>query len=576
MSRKSLFFLIFAFVAVSSFAGKQKDDTAMDARKAEYLYYEAMNKLNEEDEASFYDLINRAYELDTANVTIGYYYGYSQLFNKKKTAKQVNRALGLMRRYVDKYPASLYENHVYSSICSQFGNSFEAIRVWKSLLEQYPNRVMLYDYLSDSYARVGAYGEAVACLDSLEVTEGRSEDVTVNKLGYMMAENDTVAVIAEGRKVLKETNNGFFGNILMADIFHQLGQPDSALIYYDFAQKLEPSNGYVNLSRANVYRSMGDNKMYEEEMQKALVNKEIDVKTKEGILTSYIRKSIEDNDSTLAITEVFNKVIEQHPHEASLRTLFADYLSFRKDYAAAAEQLGFALDINPTEIKDWKRLMWMYIYIDEFDKAIATGDKCLTFIPNYSEIYYIQSVAFFNLKDYQKSIELIQIALEKDKDQGYLTLADVYTSLAECYNRVGDLPKAFENYEYAILLVPDNALTLNNYAYTLVCNGGDLARAEEMSLKALEKDPENDSYLDTYAWICFKKADYKTALEYILKAIEFTEGDLSAELYEHYGDILFMNGDPKKALEQWKKAYEQNPDSELLKRKVMNKTYFYE
>lgn len=37
-----------------------------------------------------------------------------------------------------------------------------------------------------------------------------------------------------------------------------------------------------------------------------------------------------------------------------------------------------------------------------------------------------------------------------------------------------------------------------------------------------------------------------------------------------------MNGDPKKALEQWKKAYEQNPDSELLKRKVMNKTYFYE
>ena len=87
---------------------------------------------------------------------------------------------------------------------------------------------------------------------------------------------------------------------------------------------------------------------------------------------------------------------------------------------------------------------------------------------------------------------------------------------------------------------------------------------------------ENDSYLDTYAWICFKKADYKTALEYILKAIEFTEGDLSAELYEHYGDILFMNGDPKKALEQWKKAYEQNPDSELLKRKVMNKTYFYE
>ena len=69
--------------------------------------------------------------------------------------------------------------------------------------------------------------------------------------------------------------------------------------------------------------------------------------------------------------------------------------------------------------------------------------------------------------------------------------------------------------------------------------------------------------------------DYKKALEYIEKTIEVTE-EVSAVLYEHYGDILFMNGEPMKALEQWKKALELDPNSEMLKKKVKNKTYFYE
>ena len=50
----------------------------------------------------------------------------------------------------------------------------------------------------------------------------------------------------------------------------------------------------------------------------------------------------------------------------------------------------------------------------------------------------------------------------------------------------------------------------------------------------------------------------------------------SADVRSHYGDILFMNQQPEKALEQWQKALELNPDSDLLKRKVENKTYFYE
>ena len=44
---------------------------------------------------------------------------------------------------------------------------------------------------------------------------------------------------------------------------------------------------------------------------------------------------------------------------------------------------------------------------------------------------------------------------------------------------------------------------------------------------------------------------------------------------EHYGDILFMNGQPEKALEWWEKALKLDPERDVLKRTVENKTYFF-
>lgn len=96
-----------------------------------------------------------------------------------------------------------------------------------------------------------------------------------------------------------------------------------------------------------------------------------------------------------------------------------------------------------------------------------------------------------------------------------------------------------------------------------------------MSARTIKEKPDDATSLDTYAWIMFKKKNYVEALAYIEKAMANSE-DLSEELCHHAGDIYFMNGEPKKAVEYWEKALKYNPDNELLKRKVHHKTYFYE
>ena len=99
-----------------------------------------------------------------------------------------------------------------------------------------------------------------------------------------------------------------------------------------------------------------------------------------------------------------------------------------------------------------------------------------------------------------------------------------------------------------------------------------------MSHDAILADPENATYLDTYAWVLFKRKEYAEALEYQKKAVEAAEkeGQEAAEFYHHLGDILFMNHQPAEALDNWKKALNLEPDNELLKKKVAHKTFFYE
>ena len=93
-----------------------------------------------------------------------------------------------------------------------------------------------------------------------------------------------------------------------------------------------------------------------------------------------------------------------------------------------------------------------------------------------------------------------------------------------------------------------------------------------MSALCIKLEPDNATYLDTYAWIFFVQGNYTLAKIYIENALEKDRTN-SSELVDHYGDILFMNGDKEKAVEQWKKAKEMGKNSEVLDRKIAEETY---
>ena len=57
------------------------------------------------------------------------------------------------------------------------------------------------------------------------------------------------------------------------------------------------------------------------------------------------------------------------------------------------------------------------------------------------------------------------------------------------------------------------------------------------------------------------------------KAIELlTEETMSAEIFDHYGDILAISGESELAVEQWRKALELDPTLDKVKEKIEQHT----
>jgi len=153
--------------------------------------------------------------------------------------------------------------------------------------------------------------------------------------------------------------------------------------------------------------------------------------------------------------------------------------------------------------------------------------------------------------------------------------AQFLANIGDVYYSLERTKEAFESYEKSLKLDELNIVVLNNYSYYLTLENIDLDKAERMSSKCVEIEPGNATYLDTYAWVLFKRERYFEA-KYIIERAMDNGGESSNVIVEHYGDILLRNGDVDGAIIQWNRALEMGNSSILLPLKIEKKQYIEE
>jgi len=113
-------------------------------------------------------------------------------------------------------------------------------------------------------------------------------------------------------------------------------------------------------------------------------------------------------------------------------------------------------------------------------------------------------------------------------------------------------PQALEVLRACQRLAPNHPVVQNNLGYHLLENGGKLQEAAALIKAALDQEPGNASYMDSWGWVLFKQGKYGEAEATLKKAIE--ADPLNPEILSHLGEVFISLGRPADALEQWERA----------------------
>ncbi len=223
------------------------------------------------------------------------------------------------------------------------------------------------------------------------------------------------------------------------------------------------------------------------------------------------------------------------------------------DYDNASRTFEWVTELTPEDSMSAYFAGYIYEYLGETEKARDIYEKALKIHPSYAQLLKRMAVIYMlddkpgeawkyleRIDPVERDVDYYLIcgeiwSMRKDHNKAALVLMEglnenptdtgILYSLAMQYEFLKERDKAVETVKKAIGIEPDNPVFQNFLGYVYADMGVNLDEAYSLISKALEKDPVNPAYLDSMAWVLFKKKDYEKALEYGEKALKAMPGD---------------------------------------------------
>ena len=565
----SLFLLSGVAIAQSQIpaneVGKSRPMTDMDSVEVKQLFFKALRERTVENLTLASELFDRVIKIDPKNDASLY-----ELATIDKTKNDYAGARSLLERAVAVNPDNEWY-WVSLADCYEKSNDIAKLEnVFNQLTRINPDKPEYYYDKANAYFLQQRYDDALKVYEQLEQITGANDDILANrqKIYLKQGKVDLAAAQLDQLIAANPTQTKYY--IFLYQLYNANNFNDKALKTLLTAEKVDPNSGLVHLGLADMYRDKKDYEKSYYELTLAFAIPDVDIDQKLKIILGYLPKFPDPNARASAL-ELSKILTVTYPNDARAFAIYGDMLLQNDKLKDAADNYRKSIAINSQLYEVQEQLVRIEIGNNELDAAVKDGQIALSLFPNQAWMNYLVGIALLQKKDYHKALSYLKDATSletQDKD----LLTQSFSALGDCYHDLKDDNSAYGAYDKALVYNPDNAFTLNNYAYYLSEKGEQLDKAAKMSKHSIDVQTGNASFEDTYAWVLFKQKDYAQAKIWIEKALVDDKGG-SAGKIEHYGDILYFLGNVDGAVENWSKAKAKGGTSPTLDKKINEKKY---
>jgi len=566
------FFICFCIPAFADDNRPAFEDSAYQTRKKfDYFFLESLRLKQNERYGEAFAALQHALKIDSTSSA-----ALSSLANYYMVLEQDSLAIDASRKAV-KYSPKNYEYKItLADLYREKGKFAEATRLYEDLVAEQPEKPELHFFLSDLYLKQNQIDKAVQSLDALENTIGMSEALFMQKYKLYLAMEQTDNAVNELEKLAAKYPTEAKYQILIGDFYLDRNNSDKALTYYEKARVINPKSPYYVISMANYYEKTGNTDAAVNEIKIALNNPDVDSDTKIAILGKFIGNRLSDKKDIDSAYSLFQTLMEQYSQDTDINMMYGQFLLSQEKWDDARLQFQTVTEVDPENLLAWRLLMNIAAKEDKPDEVIRICDSALAVFPDNYKFYLNKGLAYNQLKNYPEALSAFTKGIAYISENERNPFSDFYGLIGEVYHEMNKKEEAYKSYDKALEYNEKNISVLNNYAYFLSLDKEQLDMAERMSGKCVQMQPNEPTYIDTYAWVFFQKGNYSLAKFYIESAIS-KGGYKSPDILEHYGDILYKTGNTNEAVVQWEKALKakgEDEDTKLLKKKIKDKTYY--
>ena len=552
-------------------ANKATKSPAEIQQEVEFYFIEAEKLFILKNYSQATEVLNRCLALDPTNDVV--YYKLAEINNETEqfvvAENYIGKALALEK-------TNKYYYILAVDIYTNLGDLKMAASTYESLIEQVPNTESYLFHLAGVYLFLKDYDKALETYDSAESKFGLSENIAFQRQKIYLQQDRLDEAIAEGKRLIEAYPANERYVLLTAEILSSNGRLDEANTLLTDLIRRSPTFSAARLQLGDIYWKQNNFTEFENELSLAFQDPELVINAKINTIMKYM-VYLPHNRLEQSLPALVDTLTTVHPDNANSFLIAGDVYTTLLDKGVVsqndqtqyrekgAEYYGKYVQLDPSNFNVWQNLLNIELQLDAKDSLAIHAEQALELFPNQAWLYLINGIAKENQKKTKQAIQLLEMGVARAGGNRGLAVV-MYGYIGDLYNQLEEYDKSDNAYEKVLELDPLNYTVLNNYSYYLSLRGVKLDQAKKMCSTLIRNNPDNITYLDTYAWVHYNIGEYVEAKRVFDKIMEI--GVNEGVYYDHYGDILYKLGYSQEAIENWKKAKELDGSIENINEKI--------